>query len=130
MDKNVVKQNGIPIPSVIIGDGFFKFVQIKGPDGEMHLFGMAKYDNHRKEFESGFLAGVAKVQFSFSLVARRTIDGFACIGGGRIAIDVNKKRVTVSDRSKVYGSFDADVVKFLLEGYIKKNMPGFSLEMV
>lgn len=129
MDKSLENKNPVPIPSVILGDGFFKFVQIKGPDGGMHLFGMAGYDNHRDEFESGFLAGVAKVQFPFSPVARRTIGGFTCIGGGRIAVDAARKTVTVSDRSKAYGSFDADVVKSLLEAYIKKNMPGFSLEM-
>ena len=130
MEKTMPSQTICAIPKVTMDhEGIFKFVQIRGPDGQTHLFGTAKYMTHKLQFESGFLAQVAKVDFPPDFNVRVQIEGFACMGGGIIKIDSSKKTVTVSDYSRIYGPYNPATVKALLEEYVKEKLPGFSVEI-
>jgi hypothetical protein len=128
MDKTLNKQTVNTIPKVTIDTKgtSFKFVQVKGPTGEMYIYGSSQFASHQGQFEDGFLTQVAKVDFAFdSDKTRRKIEGFECMGGGRITIDANKKTVTVSEYSRDYGIYESGVVKTLLNAYVNENMPGF-----
>ena len=56
---------------------------------------------------------------------------FKCVGGGKILIKRDRSLVIAYDSSHVYGDFDSDIVRDLLETYVAENdeFRGFSVEI-
>ena len=112
----------VDIDSSAIEHGSCKFIVIAGPEDKRYLYARAYLTFHNGVFN------VFKEDVSIKGVEPSL---FHCIGGGKMTIQQDEKKIRAYGTSINFGKFDVNVVRILLESYVKRErfFNGFSIQV-